>query len=135
MNSYLRLLSNNLMEFDCQTGVNISLRAGTLAAEEFWNLEIFRKSLKKSWKKWPLLMGKGRKKSRYTDFLAKKFGKVSSRFRKNFDFHEKYLPLYNWRKRKNIYVWFDDSSEFRFSYQMRTFEIFNIFDGRNHWSR
>ena len=37
------------------------------------------------------------KKKKNTDFLifsAKKFGKVSSRFRKSFDSQEKYLPLH-----------------------------------------
>ena len=37
--------------------------------------------------------GKKEQKSRFSDFFAKIFGKVSSQLRKSFNFHEKYLPL------------------------------------------
>ena len=53
----------------------------------------FSEKFEEVMKKMATFEGKKRKNLDFLIFLAKKFGKVSSRFWKSFDFHEKYLPL------------------------------------------
>ena len=71
------------------SGVNISLYPG-IVLEFRGFLEKFLQVMKKM----PLLREK-RQKSRFPDLFGKNFGKVSSKLQKSFDFHEKYLPLFN----------------------------------------